>query len=109
MINPNQLGLHGLILQSSHFCNYESFVNINYIVLCFNRSLQDFHSFVNPIVANGGGDGPEDIMGALKVTLSKLSWRSSAAKVCMQSVFCERYSCQNYMIVYYKCYYTCRY
>ena len=46
-----------------------------------------FHSFVNPIVADGGGDTPEDIMGALKVTLSTLDWRPSSAKVlCSPSV-----------------------
>ena len=36
---------------------------------------------MNPIVATGGGDGPEDIMGALRVTLNNLNWRRSATKV----------------------------
>ena len=36
---------------------------------------------MDPICATGGGDGPEDVMGALKVTFSKLNWRSSSAKV----------------------------
>ena len=51
--------------------------------LMFNRSLSQFHYFVNPIIADGGKDTPEDIMGALKVTLSNLSWRPSATKVLM--------------------------
>ena len=33
------------------------------------------------ITAVGGGDGPEDIMGGLKVALNNLSWRSEASKV----------------------------
>ena len=32
---------------------------------------------MSAIRATGGGDGPEDIMGALNVTFSKLSWRMS--------------------------------
>ena len=50
-------------------------------IMYFYRSLTAFRNFVDPIKAKGGGDGPEDIMGALKVTLSTLSWRSSSAKV----------------------------
>ena len=42
-----------------------------------------FQTFVNPIIADGGKDTPEDIMGALKETLN-LSWRPSAAKVLMK-------------------------
>ena len=49
--------------------------------LMFNRSLSQFHYFVNPIKTDGGKDTAEDIMGALKVTLSNLSWRPSATKV----------------------------
>lgn len=47
----------------------------------FTRSLSQFHNFVNPIVTKGGKDTPEDVMGALKVTFTNLSWRSSATKV----------------------------
>ncbi|XP_019852957.1 PREDICTED: alpha-protein kinase vwkA-like [Amphimedon queenslandica] len=49
----------------------------------FTQSLSQFHTFVDPIKASGGKDTPEDIMGALKVTLSNLSWRPSATKVLM--------------------------
>ena len=51
--------------------------------LMFNKSLSQFHYFVNPIIADGGKDTPEDIMGALIETLN-LSWRPSAAKVLMK-------------------------
>lgn len=29
----------------------------------------------------GGGDGPEDVMGGLRVALLRLSWRPDACKV----------------------------
>ena len=45
------------------------------------RSQPAFHGFVSAIVAGGGGDGPEDIMGALKVAFNSLSWRSEGSKV----------------------------
>ena len=45
------------------------------------RSLTEFCRFVDPISASGGGDTPEDIMGGLKITFSRLKWRESAAKV----------------------------
>ena len=46
-----------------------------------HRDQLAFHQFVGAIAANGGGDGPEDIMGALKVTLTTLSWRPGVDKV----------------------------
>ncbi len=36
---------------------------------------------MSAIHADGGGDTPEDIMGALKATFTKLSWRSDCSKV----------------------------
>ncbi len=36
---------------------------------------------MNAICADGGDDTPEDIMGALKVTCTKLSWRADCCKV----------------------------
>ena len=47
----------------------------------FFSSLSQFHTFVDPIQAGGGGDGPEDVMGGLKVSLTKLNWQTSSAKV----------------------------
>ena len=46
-----------------------------------NRSQPSFHNFVSLIKADGGGDGPEDIMGGLKAVFTNLSWRQSASKV----------------------------
>ena len=59
---------HFLMLTTLHTYTYYS-------------GLQEFHKFVDPIVADGGADTPEDIMGALKVTFSQLSWRPSCSKV----------------------------
>lgn len=47
----------------------------------FTRSESSFQSFVGAIQASGGGDAAEDIMGALSVTFSKLSWRDHGTKV----------------------------
>ena len=33
-----------------------------------------FYNFVDAIVATGGGDGPEDIMGGLQAVFNMLSW-----------------------------------
>lgn len=42
----------------------------------------EFQRFVGAIKARGGGnDGPEDVMGGLKVVFSKLNWREGACKV----------------------------
>lgn len=49
--------------------------------LDFTKDQSSFHQFVSGIAADGGGDGPEDIMGALKVTLTTLSWRTGIDKV----------------------------
>ena len=47
------------------------------------RSQSAFHGFVSKITteAGCGGDTPEDIMGALKVVFTSLSWRSEGSKV----------------------------
>ena len=50
-----------------------------------SRSQPAFHGFVSAIVADGGGDAPEDIMGALKVVFRSLSWRSEGSKVYQQN------------------------
>jgi hypothetical protein len=47
----------------------------------FCRDQGTFRSFVGAIVADGGADGPEDIMGGLNKTFWKLSWREEASKV----------------------------
>ena len=49
------------------------------VYTCRDQGL--FRSFVGAIRANGGGDGPEDIMGGLNKTFWKLSWRQEASKV----------------------------
>ena len=54
---------------------------MNYIF----RDQFTFRSFVGAIVADGGGDGPEDIMGGLNKTFWKLSWREEASKVSSMS------------------------
>ena len=36
---------------------------------------------MSAIRADGGKDTPEDVMGALKATFTKLSWRSDCSKV----------------------------
>ena len=79
MINQNHLGPHGWTSQSTCYHSAQFSVKICLLLLC--RSLASFRNFVDPIKARGGGDTPEDIMGALKVALSALSWRSSSAKV----------------------------
>ena len=57
-----------------------------YLYISFlSRSQPAFHGFVSAIVADGGGDGPEDIMGALKVVFRSLSWRSEGSKVYQQN------------------------
>ena len=43
-----------------------------------------FQSFVGAIRADGGGDGPEDIMGGLNAVFHRLNWRSEANKVLYQ-------------------------
>lgn len=50
-------------------------------MLFLYRDQSSFRCFVGAIRADGGGDGPEDIMGGLNKTFWKLSWREEAAKV----------------------------
>ena len=67
-----------------------------HFLFSFIRSLSQFHNFVDPIKADGGGDTPEDIMGALKITLStSLSWRPSATKVLKQGLQLLQNAMQN--------------
>ncbi len=44
-----------------------------------------FQNFVRTIDADGGADGPEDIMGGFKVTFTNLNWRSESCKVAASS------------------------
>ena len=46
----------------------------NELFLCYFSDQGIFYNFVNAIRANGGGDGPEDIMGGLQAAFSRLSW-----------------------------------
>ena len=46
-----------------------------------SRSASDFRCFVSGIVAAGGGDGPEDIMGGLNAVFTHLYWRQDSTKV----------------------------
>ncbi len=43
---------------------------------------------MSAIRADGGDDTPEDIMGALKATFTKLSWRSDCSKVNFCPILC---------------------
>lgn len=54
-------------------------VTINTLLFYSNQSA--FHSFVSGIVADGGGDSPEDIMGGLNIAFKNLSWRSGGSRV----------------------------
>ena len=60
------------------------------ILLILNfRSVVDFHRFVGAIVASGGGgDGPEDVMGGMRITFTQLSWRNKSSKVTKSKLSC---------------------
>ena len=45
------------------------------------RSVSDFHGFVSGIIAEGGRDDPEDVMGGLNVVFTHLHWRQESTKV----------------------------
>ena len=54
-----------------------------FVVVIFVCNVSDstsFQSFVGAIRADGGGDGPEDIMGGLDAVFRQLSWRSQSNK-----------------------------
>ena len=51
------------------------------LVSNYSRSASDFRGFVNGIVAGGGRDGPEDIMGGLTAVFTHLCWRQDSTKV----------------------------
>ena len=44
-------------------------------------SASDFRGFVSGIIADGGEDGPEDIMGGLNAVFTNLNWRKDSTKV----------------------------
>eukprot|EP01133_Synstelium_polycarpum_P009750 gene9750-11386_t len=48
--------------------------------LDFTNSTPTFVGFVNNIIANGGGDTPEDVFGGLQAVFN-LNWRQSSTKV----------------------------
>ena len=50
------------------------FYNPLYCYILFCRSQDDFYSFVDEIIAEGGKDGPEDVIGGLQTALNQLSW-----------------------------------
>ena len=54
------------------FCQIQCFFLFFFVFFC--RSQNTFYGFVDGIIANGGGDGPEDIMGGLQTAFSQLSW-----------------------------------
>jgi hypothetical protein len=54
----------------------------------FTKDQATFYQFVSGISANGGGDGPEDIMGGLKVALNNLSWRPAGSRVLVHIADC---------------------
>ena len=44
-------------------------------------NIDDLVEFFKGVSATGGGDGPEDIYGALKITLEQTSWRTGAKSI----------------------------
>ncbi len=88
---------HGWILQSKLILQSEHLIK-----LCdfqTHSSQSNFKCFVSAIRAGGGGDTAEDIMGALKATFTKLSWRIDCCKVnTFNSRFCLKSTCTQVMI-----------
>lgn len=68
--------VYNMVMQIHPIPSYKSFLSVP-------RSQSAFHGFVSKITteAGCGGDTPEDIMGALKVAFTSLSWRSEGSKV----------------------------
>ena len=66
------------LILPSKYIHYLHNRTLFYLIL---RDQSAFHCFVSGIVANGGGDGPEDIMGGLTVALSSLCWRPGSSRV----------------------------
>ncbi|KAL6055637.1 VWFA domain-containing protein [Balamuthia mandrillaris] len=62
------------------YTDYDQPASTRTSYLPFTNQLSTFKSFVGGIVANGGGDGPEDVMGGLQVMLD-LPWTQQATKV----------------------------
>ena len=72
--------------------NYDHY-NYNYIPSPASSDESQFNSFVGGISAQGGGDGPEDVMGGLQVALNKLTWRSKSSRVSVATVQVHSYHC----------------
>lgn len=49
--------------------------------LNFTDNIIAFENFVASIIADGGGDGAEDVMSGLEAALSKQEWRNRSTKV----------------------------
>ena len=62
------------LYQKQH-CIYSS----GFVVL-FCSDVVAFHSFVGKITAQGGKNGPEDVLGGLKAALN-LHWRDGCSRV----------------------------
>jgi hypothetical protein len=48
-------------------------------VLQFDKNIEKFMLFLEPIQATGGGDGPEDFVGSFKIALN-LNWSENSSK-----------------------------
>lgn len=59
-----------------------------YLYYAIFRDQGAFYNFVDAIVATGGGDGPEDIMGGLQAAFSMLSWGDKEVCKVNHSYFC---------------------
>lgn len=49
-------------------------------VFDFDDEIENLATFLEEVKASGGGDGPEDYVGALNEAFNNLSWRSEAKK-----------------------------
>ena len=62
-------------------CKHTSILISILCLFIYSRSASDFRGFVSGIVADGGGDPAEDIMGGLNAVSTHLDWRQDAIKV----------------------------
>lgn len=46
----------------------------------FDKEIENLATFLSDVKATGGGDGPEDFVGALEIALNKLSWREGGKR-----------------------------
>jgi len=81
--------------------------SFNVINPVYHRDSSKFQTFVSEIEAKGGADGPEDIMGGLKIALNELSWRPDACKVnnCCHTYNACNYVCTTYVVTLLCCLY----